>query len=277
MKDLTLQYFHCPICHGAMMLSQNGRSCLCGGARQHCFDFSKSGYLNLCASQGGEGDKKDAVRARRSFLGAGYYQPLADKLSVILDGLKVRSVLDAGCGEGYYTNQFANGERAVIGIDLSKDGIDLAARQAKAQGTKAAFAVSSIFSLPIKDHSIDAVVSLFAPCAEAEFSRVLSHGGYLLLVGAGERHLMGLKEILYESPYLNPGRADLPERMKLVSTERLSYRIDVEGQEQIEALFSMTPYYWRTSQTDRAKLNHLDRLSTEVDFDIFLFRKGDEQ
>ena len=42
----------------------------------------------------------------------------------------------------------------------------------------------------------------------------------------------------------------------------------------IEALFSMTPYYWRTSKEDREKLEKLDILTTSVDFDIFLFRKG---
>ena len=42
----------------------------------------------------------------------------------------------------------------------------------------------------------------------------------------------------------------------------------------IDALFSMTPYYWRTSEKDRAKLDALEQLTTELDFDIFVFRKG---
>jgi 23S rRNA (guanine745-N1)-methyltransferase len=62
--------------------------------------------------------------------------------------------------------------------------------------------------------------------------------------------------------------------MKQIDRRRLTYRIEVEGREQIEALFSMTPYYWRTSEADRTKLKILDRLETEVDFDIFLYRKG---
>jgi hypothetical protein len=36
----------------------------------------------------------------------------------------------------------------------------------------------------------------------------------------------------------------------------------------------MTPYYWRTSEADREKLDPLDELTTEVDFDIYLYRKG---
>ena len=55
--------------------------------------------------------------------------------------------------------------------------------------------------------------------------------------------------------------------------ERLRGEITVQGAEQIDALFSMTPYYWRTSETDRAKLNGLTSLATAYDFDILLYRK----
>ena len=94
-----------------------------------------------------------------------------------------------------------------------------------------------------------------------------------MVVGAGESHLMGLKLVLYENPYQNPGRADLPAQMTLVEKQRLHYTVTVEGGEHISALFSMTPYYWRTSQKDHAKLKNVERLTTELDFDIYLFRK----
>ena len=103
---------------------------------------------------------------------------------------------------------------------------------------------------------------------------MLKPGGLLVLVGAGERHLFGLKQVFYDDPYLNPGRADLPKSMEKIGQERLTYTVTVEGQELIQSLFSMTPYYWRTSEEDRAKLDGLQSLETKVDFDILLFRKG---
>ena len=84
---------------------------------------------------------------------------------------------------------------------------------------------------------------------------------------------MGLKELLYENPYENPGRADLPQYMTEVAKHRVRSQITVCGQQAIQALFSMTPYYWRTSQKDRAKLESVDSLTTEIDFDLFLYRK----
>ena len=171
----------------------------------------------------------------------------------------------------------ATGLVAGIHPDSFDTGIDAAAKSAKQNATGAAFAVGSIFSIPVANAACDAVTNLFAPCCESEFARVLKKNGYLILVGAGERHLMGLKQVLYENPYLNPGRADLPKEMKEIDRQRLQYTVTVEGEEAIEALFSMTPYYWRTSEADRAKLKSIQTLTTEVDFDIFIYQKGEQQ
>ena len=274
MNNTVLAMLRCPVCAASMQIAEDGRSCKCQGTRTHSYDFSRSGYLNLTRPGDGEGDLKEAVNARKLFLNAGYYEPLSNEINTILQNLNAKTVLDAGCGEGYYTNRMAN-DRAVLGVDLSRAGIDSAAKQAKQNATGAAFAVGSIFSIPVRDETCDAVTNLFAPCCEEEFSRVLKNGGYLILVGAGERHLMGLKQVLYENPYLNPGRADLPTQMEEVDRRRLTYTVTVEGNETIEALFSMTPYYWRTSESDRIKLKNIDTLQTELDFDIFIYKKGD--
>ncbi len=261
----------CPVCGAAGEQTADGKSFFCHGVKRHCYDFSRSGYLNF-SRDGKTGDAKAAVRARSMFLSAGYYQPLSDRVGEILAELGAATVLDAGCGEGYYTNRMAPG-RTVLGIDLSRDGIDHAAKEAKRTGSGAGFAVCSLFEVPVADGCFDAVTNLFAPCAEEEFCRVLRDGGTLVLVGAGEEHLMGLKQALYDTPRTNPGRADLPTGMHLTHRERLRGEITVQGAEQIDALFSMTPYYWRTSETDRAKLNGLTSLATAYDFDILLYRK----
>ena len=273
-KDTVLAMLRCPVCGTSMQAEEGGKSCQCTGVRRHSYDFARSGYLNLTRPGDGEGDLKEAVNARKLFLNAGYYEPLSNEINAILQKLNAVTVLDAGCGEGYYTNRMAK-DRSVFGVDLSRAGIDSAAKQAKQNNTGAAFAVGSIFSIPVMDATCDAVTNLFAPCCEEEFTRVLKSGGYLILVGAGERHLMGLKQVLYENPYLNPGRADLPQKMQEVDRRRLSYTVTVVGQETIEALFSMTPYYWRTSEADRIKLKNIDTLQTELDFDIFIYKKGD--
>lgn len=271
-KTSVFSCLRCPVCGADGEIDEDGKTFRCRGQRIHSYDFSRSGYLNLCrAAQAGAGDAKEAVRARSAFLEKGYYQPLSDRVNALLRGVGAETVLDAGCGEGYYTNRIP--AQGVLGVDLSKDAVDHAAKTAKRLGNHASFVVASLFELPVRDASFGTVVNLFAPCAETEFARVLEPGGTLLLVGAGERHLMGLKKVLYDTPYPNPGRADLPKAMTPLSRERLTGTIRIEGNEEIRALFSMTPYYFRTSQTDRERLDGLETLETEYDFDIFLYRK----
>lgn len=273
MNPLHISLLSCPICGADCTCTEDGRVLKCLGARTHCYDFSKSGYVNLSGPHGGAGDLKAAVRARSTFLDAGYYEPLANEICKILKEHGAATVLDAGCGEGYYTNGMAK-DCAVIGADLSVAGIDHAAKTEKREQNNASYIVASLFTLPIKEKSLDAITNLFAPCAEDEFLRVLKDDGIVVLVAAGERHLFGLKQAIYENPYSNLGRADLPQKMELVEKRRLTYEIEITGTQMIEALFSMTPYYWRTSEQDKAKLSALEALKTEVDFDIFLYRKG---
>ncbi len=257
-----------------MTLSPDSRSAFCTGARRHCFDFSKEGYLSFPGSSGG--DSKSAVDARRSFLSKGYYAPaaiaVADAVSKYLS--PGATVIDAGCGEGYYTSLIADRTGAALGFDLSKFACSAAAKSAKREGKESLmYATASVFALPVKDSSADGVVNIFAPCAESEYARVLKAGGYLFVVGAGKEHLMGLKRAIYDDVYENGERADLPSDMEHIERITSRHEIEVEGREDIEALFSMTPYYWRTSESDRDKLTALEILRTEIEFEINIYRK----
>lgn len=267
----------CPVCgadmredgtHGAGQL-------LCTGGRVHSFDMARSTYVHLAPRHSGGGDGREAVRARTAFLSEGYYTVAADALCALLGEYMPQGlVADAGCGEGYYTNRVAReGRYGVWGFDLSRDAVDAAAKAARREQSGARYAVASVFELPLRDGAVDAVVNIFAPCAEEEFCRVLRPGGVLVLLGAGERHLLGLKRALYDATYENSERADLPQRMRLLEQRGVQGTITVKGQEQIEHLFSMTPYYWRTSPADRQKLARLDKLETEIEFDCRVYVK----
>jgi 23S rRNA (guanine745-N1)-methyltransferase len=279
-KYLYQKALRCPVCGSGMVQDRSvgaGRwHCL--GERVHSFDMAKSGYVHLAPRHSGGGDAKEAVRARTAFLSAGYYHKAAKALCQ-LTGKYVPGgfVVDAGCGEGYYTNALAQhlGQGyEVCGFDLSRDAVDAAAKAAKRQGLSAQYAVGSVFELPLGDATADGVVNIFAPCAEVEYSRVLKTGGVLIVVGAGERHLLGLKRAIYDEIYENAGRADLPVNMQLCERIIVRDEIEVEGSEQIANLFSMTPYYWRTSQEDKQKLEGMERLRTEIEFDFCVYRKA---
>lgn len=274
----------CPVCGAPVSESEDKKSLICaGGARgnrepkRHCFDFASSGYINLAPpSQSLSGDSKQAVVSRTRFLDGGYYAPIRD---AVCEAVKTHSAggltVDAGCGEGYYTTAVADVCEAVVGFDLSKSAIDAAAKRVRRRGiSNALFSVAGIYSMPLADGCADAVVSLFAPCAEEEFLRILRPGGVLVSVGAGEEHLLGLKRAVYDQVYKNEERADTPRILRQIDKNELRFDIELSDSQTIRDLFSMTPYYYRTSEQDMAKLDALSSLRTEVHVFVDVYRKN---
>ena len=275
-----VQTLCCPICKQPMQLvcQETGASLLCNGAKRHCYDIASSGYVNLMPPGHTDGgDSKQAIRARTEFLNLELYRPAADCLTELLGhyvSLSDCITVDAGCGEGYYTAKLAEQGGVVAGVDLSRSGAEATAKRLARQGIDRAFvSVSSVFSLPFAAESVDVVTNIFAPCTENEFRRVLRPDGILAVVYAGPDHLMGLKKTLYAQTKENEGRADLPYQMSLLEERRVRFDITVSGQENLQNLFAMTPYYWRTAPSDREKLRQVDSVATPVDMIIAIYQK----
>lgn len=277
-KKIIREHFICPICRCPMEATEDGKSVKCSGDnpknKRHSFDFSADGYLSFGATGG---DSKEAVAARRAFLRSTPHYKLAAE--AIYHTVKryvpnCKLLVDAGCGEGYYTSMLADLSENTVAFDLSKFACSAGAKQARRDEKQGLlFATASVFELPLADGCADAVTNIFAPCAEEEYNRVLKDGGYLFVVGAGKNHLMGLKRVMYEDVYENGPRADLPKNMEHVECVTSHYAMNISGKENIAALFSMTPYYWRTSEADKQKLASLDSLETEIEFEINVYKK----
>ncbi len=274
-ENKIFEYLVCPCCKEQMELSADGRSLYCKGQKKHCYDFSSKGYVNLAMSRTNAGDSKQAVRSRTDFLNKGYYEPISNMLVDVLKGVVPGGiVIDAGCGEGYYAERIARAGFSVIGADLSKPAVSTAASRLRHIDSTDTFAcVASIFEMPFADKCADAVVSVFAPCAQNESVRLLKDGGALVIVSAGEDHLLGLKEVIYDNPYKNDARSDAPDKLGLYDVKRLKYSVTIDTNADILNLFSMTPYYWRTSPYDTAKLSNINSLTTPIDIIFSIYKK----
>ncbi len=268
-----MSHFCCPVCKRALTEQGNALRCESG----HSFDKARSGYVNLLRSQQSaqkrHGDDKRMLLARRAFLDRGFYEPLQRALceTVVNHTPANGVVLDAGCGEGYYTAaiQQALPNAAVCGVDISKDALQMAASRTKALE----LAVASVFSMPVADGKADTLVSVFAPTADAEFARVLKTGGTLIRVIPTERHLFGLKAAIYKEPRLNkPERTEL-DGFALVQRQELTYELTLETADDIRTLFEMTPYFYKTGQDDQARVLARDSLCTEIGFAVLTYEK----
>lgn len=156
-------------------------------------------------------------------------------------------MLDAGCGEGYYTAGLfgalavAGRESRLAGVDLSKPSVRLAAKRLP----HGEFAVASVYRLPVGRRQIDLLLNCFSPLALDEFRRVLKPGGVYLYVVPGPEHLWQLKQVLYERPYPNPEQAIPYEGFSYERIVPVEADLAVEGAA-LQDLFRMTPYYWKT-------------------------------
>ncbi len=218
------------------------------------------------------GDDTLMVAARRSFLQKGYYEPLQESLCACVNANVKEGglIADVGCGEGYYSSAVAQSTKArLCGIDISKAALRYAARAIK----QSEFAVASAFELPFGNESVDCILSVFAPSAYQEFYRALKTDGVLIKAVPLEKHLWGLKCALYDKPYLNKPEIRNEELFELISVEELKYDITLIDSEDIQNLFKMTPYYYKTGRNEADRLLALNELTTTVHFGVEVYRK----
>lgn len=257
----------CPVCQESFVFNEHSARC----ANGHVFDISREGYVNLLRStRPGEtiGDDKISARCRRDFLNKGYYRVLQEALCRLFSD-KSGNVLDICCGEGYYTSALGENENLhVFGFDISKEMVRLAARRSNGR-----YFVANMNAIPIADGTMDYATHLFAPFHEASFSRILKPGGRLYTVIPGKRHLFGLKQVLYDTPYENDEQLPQTNFLRPVSVTKVSDEITLASQEDIQAVFRMTPYYFHTSPADKEKLLGITSLSTRVEFVIAEYEK----
>lgn len=250
----------CPICKKE--LKHENKTFFC--ENRHSFDQAKSGYINLLVGKKPTGDNAMMTKARADFLEKDYYHVLRDFLKDFTKDYPC--TLDLACGEGYYTRSFTSEE--VYGFDLSKEAILYASKKDK----NTQYGIASIFDLPIKSNSMDLITELFAPVPEKEIQRILKRNGVFLLVSPGPYHLFELKQAVYDTPYLNEYlKVELP--LTPYKTLELKDKVHISSNEEIEALFKMTPYYYKTSMKDQAKLHNINELDVTVEFYIQLFKK----
>lgn len=267
--------FICPICKSKLNIQ--GKTYLC--ENNHSFDIAKQGYVNLLPvnkkHSDNPGDSKDMVLSRREFLEAGYYDCFADKLCEKVDSLfadcEKITVLDCGCGEGYYDGKLRNSKinYTLFGFDISKEAVRFASGKYKENS----YAVGSCFDMPFMNECFDLAINIFAPMVESEMARVLKKGGYMIYAVPGKNHLMGLKKLLYENTYENETRDTEYDGFRFVERISVKEKITLTGEMGVN-LFKMTPYYFKTELGAEEKILKNKGYETEIHFDFLIYQKN---
>ncbi len=214
-------------CHAPLERQDRQYRCV----RGHSFDIARSGYVNLLQPQDRKsrhpGDTPEAVAGRRRLHDRGVTRPLYEGLREMAGLGATDTVLDAGCGEGFYLGSLAASAqpRAACGIDISIPAIDTAARRYPACQWAV---VNADRFLPFADRAFTLVLSITARMNAPEFRRVLDPAqGRLLIALPAPDDLIELR---------GKGREDRVERtvaefggFRLVDQRRVTTTADLDA------------------------------------------------
>ncbi|MBQ2888046.1 MAG: methyltransferase domain-containing protein [Firmicutes bacterium] len=233
----------CPLCRAALNLQDNSFRCSGG----HCYDLSTKNYLNLAPQQ-----KQLAIydadffSTRRRIFQAGFYAPLTQQIADICHDLQQQlgrpiSVLDAGCGEGFFAMELLQNlgedKAEIIALDLARDGVIMAAKACP--GLKCV--VGDLSALPIGENGADVILNILSPANYQEFARVLRPHGLLLKVIPGADYLRQVRQAYNLSPGLDSDAEKLlAAAVADYNTTRLTYTLPVTAAQAAD-LLKMSP------------------------------------
>lgn len=280
----------CPVCQAPLALLPNARSYTC--PNKHLFDRAKQGYTNLLLNQHKKskipGDTAEMVAARTCFLNAGYYLPVVDAMLALFRSSmediqtpgKPLNFADIACGEGYYTHLLSRSfEQLFSGQTCNTTGIDISTPAIKAackRDRDITWLVGNATALPIGNNSLQLGTCLFCRVDYTEAHRVLAPDGLFLVAQTGPKHLLELRQAIYDEIKQHSGSSSpAPDQtlFTLRESSKLVRKITVESGEMLMNLLKMTPHYWRSSAEARNLLGSLNSMEITVDIELKLHQK----
>jgi 23S rRNA (guanine745-N1)-methyltransferase len=217
----------CPVRNCLRELQRGEKSLRC--AAGHSFDVARSGYINLLQPQDrrskNPGDTLAAVTGRCCLHDRGVAEPFLRAIAAFTNPTTTDTLLDAGCGDGYYAGRLARETGCEAhGVDISLPAIEAAAR--RYPECEWVVANADRF-LPFADRTFSLVLSITARMNAREFRRVLKDGGRLLIAVPSPDDLVELR---------GPGRdraartvEEFAGQFRLVEQRRVTSTIDLDA------------------------------------------------
>lgn len=246
--DPILPLLRCPSCGAELSPADGALRC----PRRHSFDIARHGYVGLLTgARATSGDDGPMARARRDFLAAGRYEPVRAAVADLAAGADLpggsrgpATVVDVGCGTGYYLAGVLDALPGAVGLGLDTSAHAL--RVAAKAHARAAAATWDVFRpFPIGSEQVDVVLDVFAPRNPAEFHRVLRPGGVLVVVRPFGGHLAELRRQVTQMVTVDPEKERrlheaLDPWFEAARTTEVEYTTPLTPQEAVD-LVLMTP------------------------------------
>jgi 23S rRNA (guanine745-N1)-methyltransferase len=246
----------------------------------HSFDIARSGYVNLLQPQDrrspSPGDSKVAIEARAELERAGIGR---DILGTVIDHILALDlpedavVVDLGAGSGEMLGQLSSRHSILgIGIDLSGAAAEHAARRFAALTWVVANADRR---LPLRDGSVDLVVSINARRNPPECARILTATGFLCIVLPAPDDLIELRALVQgegvERDRVGPLVSEHQAYFSVIEHTAARERHDLDR----DALVKLLQGTYRGARpTAAARASALERATVTLSSEIVILRRS---
>ena len=272
--------FICPVCGGEITI-QEAKSLVC--LNRHTFDISKRGYINMLLRPVKTDYNKEMLESRNIICKSGFFDPMLSGVSeLILEKVKENNllettILDAGCGEGSHLSSIlrnlkgkVNTNLLGIGIDISKEGINIASRDY----TNIIWCVADLAKIPLKDKQFDIVLNILSPANYVEFTRILKDNGILIKVVPGNKYLTELRDLFFDENNKKTYSNDkviqhFSDNYQIIDHKKILYNVRLPN-ENTKHLLKMTPLSWNVENERIEKVLNMGIKDITVDFEIIV-------
>ena len=279
----NIHLFKCPVCGNEMNIVDSP-SLVC--INKHSFDLARQGYINLLLKSNKTKYDKDMLESRNIISKSGFFDPMLQQISnfifkqISIARLQSGFILDAGCGEGSHLSRIlaviqskSNIKLQGVGIDISKEGIRIAARDYM----NIIWCVADLANLPFNSLQFDIILNILSPASYTEFDRMLKDNGILIKVVPGSDYLIQLRNIFYDktdkNSYSNEQVIRLfTQNFKMIENKRLSYNVVLDGVS-LKHLLNMTPLTWDIEKDKMTNVIKSGMREVTVDFHIIIGQK----
>lgn|SRR5574344_1339474 len=250
----NLNIFVCPYCHEKLFIDKNCLKC----KNNHTFNFKKNGSICLIKTNKYIKSKfydKNLFSKRRRFIEKNYYEDIYNEIIKIIKNRYNNDfiMLDLGCGDGTHSEKITKEfkKAKLIGIDYSKDGVDLATDYLN---SKNCYIVGDVNNIPLQDKSIDIVINFLSPYNTSEIHRILKDNGVFIKIIPSENYLIELRKLFNLPDYID--EHNIKSKFNIENEFIISNTFENLSIDDKNYLYSSTPLTWK-QETDSKNIEKI--------------------
>ncbi|MDO4814855.1 MAG: methyltransferase domain-containing protein [Gemella sp.] len=258
--------YSCPKCRKTAKINDKSLKCV----ENHSYDFSKKGYIHLINNYKDSKYDEKLFEARNYVFSNGFYNHILEGISGVIKDLQVQTILDLGCGEGYYIKELKESypETYFYGLDNAKSAIEYAMKHDKVNP----YMLANLANIPFADKTVDVILNILSPANYDEFARVLKDEGIIIKLIPSSNYLKEIRNVLEIKDYSNQETIDQLEKFTNIEKRSLVSKTFELTKEDARNFLRMTPLSFSKEITNQ-HIEKLKNITVELELLVLKIKK----